>query len=240
MLQELRAQLQALADPEKAALSFRFFKAGPGQYGEGDKFLGITVPQRRVVAKACSNLPLSQVEALLASAWHEERAVALFILVSQFKHGDKAQQQVVYRFYMSHTECINNWDLVDSSAEFIVGPWLDGRPEKMKVLTTLADSKLLWERRIAILSTFYDIRHGQPEAALAMCEKLLYDQHDLIQKAVGWMLREIGKRVDRDVLARFLEQYAASMPRTTLRYAIEHFSPEQRAVYLHLKSTPEP
>ena len=221
-------------DPEKAAFSPRFFKAGPGEYAEGDKFLGVNVPSTRVVAKQHKDLPLSEIEELLSSEWHEERLCVLFILVGQYARGSEVNKKAVYDFYLAHTKFINNWDLVDSSAEFIVGPYLENRPEKMEVLSKLAASESLWERRIAMLATFDYIKKGRAHEALAIAEQLLYDKHDLIQKAVGWMLREVGKRVARELLELFLDEHAAAMPRTTLRYAIEHFSPARKLHYMQL------
>ncbi|HSX43909.1 MAG TPA: DNA alkylation repair protein [Candidatus Saccharimonadales bacterium] len=229
---DVSAALRAVATPERATANAWFFKTGPGQYGEGDQFLGVTVPQQRKVAKQFKDLPLKEVELLIMSPWHEERLTGLFVLVGQFKKADETNKKLIYEFYMSHTECVNNWDLVDSSAEYIVGPWLDNRPEKMIVLGTLASSNLLWDRRIAIIATFEYIRQGRADEALIIAKELLHDPHDLIQKAVGWMLREVGKRVDSSLLVAFLEKHAKTMPRTTLRYAIEHFSPQKRAYFL--------
>lgn len=212
----------------------RFFKAGPGEYAEGDKFLGVTVPQQRAIAKEFKDLSLAEATDLLTSEWHEERLTALFILVGQYKRGDEANKKAIYDLYLAHTKWVNNWDLVDSSSEFIVGPYLENRPEKLDVLEKLALSELLWERRIAMLATFDYIKKGRADEALIIAEQLLYDKHDLIQKAVGWMLREIGKRVDHSLLSAFLDEHAATMPRTTLRYAIEHFDPERRQHYLSL------
>ncbi len=231
---DVRKQLRAAVNPEKAVFLPRFFKAGPGEYAEGDKFLGVTVPQQRAIAKEFKALSLAEVTELLTSEWHEERLTALFILVGQYKRVDEANKKAIYDLYLSHTKWINNWDLVDSSAEFIVGPYLENRPEKLEVLEGLAASELLWDRRIAMLSTFDYIKKGRADEALVIAEQLLYDKHDLIQKAVGWMLREIGKRVDHSLLSAFLDKHAATMPRTTLRYAIEHFSPERRQYYLGL------
>lgn len=169
---------------------------------------------------------------MIISPWHEERLTGLFILVSRYKKGDEVTRKEIYDFYLAHTRHINNWDLVDSSAAYIVGPWLDGRSEKMRVLTKLAKSDWLWDRRIAMLATFDYINKGRADEALAIAEQLLHDNHDLIQKAVGWMLRELGKKVDRRLLAGFLDKHAATMPRTALRYAIEHFEPEQRQHYM--------
>ncbi|MEJ0072745.1 MAG: DNA alkylation repair protein [Candidatus Saccharibacteria bacterium] len=232
---EIRTRLRTVADSDKAAFFPRFFKAGPGEYAEGDKFLGVTVPNVRSVVKWNTDLPLTDIETLLTSEWHEERLTALLILVAQFAKGSEADRQAIYDFYLAHTGWINNWDLVDSSAEFIVGPYLENRPEKMEVLARLAASRVLWERRIAILATFDYIKKGRADEALIIAGQLLHDRHDLIQKAAGWMLRETGKRVDRGTLTAFLDKHAAVMPRTTLRYAIEHLSPEQREYYMGLK-----
>lgn len=226
--------LRAIATPAKAQSSSWFFKSGPGQYGEGDKFLGVTVPEQRKVAKQFKDLSIIETEKLVTSPWHEERLTGLIILVGQYKKADAANQKAIYDFYLSHTKSINNWDLVDSSAEFIVGPYLSDRPDKVKVLTKLAKSDLLWDRRIAMLSCFAYIKQGRADEALVIAEILLHDTHDLIQKAVGWMLREIGKRVDRQILLKFLDQYAATMPRTALRYSIEHLDPKQRQHYMLL------
>lgn len=232
---DVQTALRAHIDPAKAAFYPRFFKTGPGQYGEGDKFLGITVPKTRAAIKPFRDLPLKEVEKLLLSEWHEDRLAALLILVWQYSRADQATQKEIYEFYLSHTNYINNWDLVDSSAEHIVGPYLDSRSDKMPVLMQLAKSESLWDRRIAILSTFHYIKKGRADETLAIADVLLHDSHDLIQKATGWMLREIGKRVDRSVLTDYLEIHAYDMPRTTLRYAIEHLPAEQRIRYLRMK-----
>lgn len=236
MLDQLRADLRAAADPEKAAFFPRFFKAGPGQYAEGDQFLGVTVPQQRAIAKKYKDLWLGDIEKLIKSPWHEERLTGLFLLVNAYKRGNEKDHQDIYNFYVTHTECINNWDLVDSSAEHIVGPYLQNSPYKIKVLTKLAASDSVWERRIAMLSTFFYIKQGRADEALVIAELLLHDTHGLIQKAVGWMLREVGKRVDHELLKSFLHEHAATMPRTTLRYAIEHFDADTRSHYLRKKS----
>jgi len=236
MLSELRAELRAHVDPEKAAFFPRFFKSGPGQYGEGDKFLGLTVPVQRIIAKKHKDLPMADIGKLITSEWHEERLTALLILVDQYQKAtqknDGEMQKQIYDFYLAHTANINNWDLVDTSADKIVGPYLHHRPEKGAILTGLARSTSLWERRIAMLSTFHYIRAGEPGEALEIAEILLNDTHDLIQKAVGWMLREVGKRCDRQLLVAFLNEHYQTMPRTALRYAIEHLSPETRQLYL--------
>lgn len=229
---DVQVALREHVNPEKAAFFPRFFKTSPGQYGEGDQFLGITVPNVRAAIQPYRELPLPEVKKLLISKWHEERLAALLILVWQYSRVDGTTQKGIYDFYLAHTTYINNWDLVDTSAEFIVGPYLMERSDKMKVLTHLAHSSSLWERRIAMLATFHYIKLGIPDESLAIIDILLYDQHDLIQKSTGWMLREIGKRVNTSVLLAYLDQHAHDMPRTTLRYAIEHLSPEQRTHYM--------
>jgi 3-methyladenine DNA glycosylase AlkD len=232
MLEKVKSELRQVADSKKAIFYPRFFKAGPGEYAEGDKFLGVTVPQQRLIAKKYSDLPLKDIEKLIKSPWHEERLTGLFILVGTFKKGSKELQKEVYNFYLAHTDNINNWDLVDSSAEFIVGAYLDNRPEKLVTLTKLAKSRQLWERRIAMLSAFHDIKKGNPDDALMIAEMLVNDSHDLIQKAVGWMLRELGKRCGRELLVDFLNRHYKTMPRTALRYAIEHFDAATRQKFL--------
>lgn len=232
MQSEIKKDLRHAANPEKAVFFPRFFKAGPGEYAEGDKFLGVTVPNQRKIAKKYKDLPLKEIEELIESPWHEERLTGLFILIHAFQKGDLAKQKDIYDFYMSHTAYVNNWDLVDSSAGYIVGVYLSDKSEKMRVLTKLAKSELLWDRRIAMIATFAYIMKGQSGEALVIAEILLHDKHDLIQKAVGWMLRETGKRCDRQLLEDFLARHYKTMPRTTLRYAIEHFDAPTRKKYL--------
>ena len=227
--QALQDRLAALGDAERAAHSQRFFKTGPGEYGEGDIFRGIRVPVLRSVAKEFQALPLSETLALLQSPLHEDRLVALFILVHAFKKGDAATQKTIYEQYLKHTQWINNWDLVDSSAHKIVGPYLQDRSRAP--LYRLARSSSLWERRIAIIATFSYIRHDDYEDALALAEILLGDPEDLIHKAVGWVLREVGKR-NLDAEEGFLLQHYRAMPRTMLRYAIERFPEPRRQGYL--------
>ncbi len=234
--QAAQEALRVVAKPERVAATERFFKSYPGGYSEGDRFLGCTVPVTRQVAKEFYTLPLSELDKLITSVWHDDRLLALIVLVEQYKRGNDAARVAVYDFYMAHTAQVNNWDLVDVSSEFIVGPYLEDRPEKRAVLRKLAASQSLWERRIAMLATFDYIKKGRSDEAVVVAEQLLHDKHDLIQKAVGWMLREIGKRVDRAVLLAFLDEHAHDMPRTTLRYAIEHLPPERRAYYLARKS----
>jgi len=228
-LNEIHLAMKQLGDPAKAAHAQGFFKTGPGQYGEGDIFLGIRVPETRKMAKQCRDLSVKQVTTLLQSKFHEERLLALFVMVWQFPRGDIKQQRILFNLYLENTKFINNWDLVDASAHFIVGPWLQDRPRKL--LFDLANSEMLWERRIAMMATFHFIRKNDFQDALVIAEKLLADEHDLIHKAVGWMLREIGNR-DRAVEEAFLLQYYHQMPRVMLRYAIEKFPEELRLQYL--------
>lgn len=230
----VRALLRERVDPEKAAFFPRFFKAGPGQYAEGDKFLGVTVPKQRAIAKsAYKNMSLAEVLKLLQSDWHEERLTALLIMVLQFQKGDEATQKAIYEAYMLHLQWVNNWDLVDSSAPYIVGGWLLDKDRK--ILYKLARSPVLWERRVAIIATLWFIRHEDFGDTLALAEQLLTDKHDLMHKAVGWMLREVGKRAP-ELLVDFLEKHAGRMPRTALRYAIEHFSQDRRRYFMGLKA----
>jgi 3-methyladenine DNA glycosylase AlkD len=237
-VQAVKQELRQHINPERAVVAPRFFKAGPGEYAEGDKFIGTTVPDTRKVAKKYRDLPLAAAEKLLRSRWHEERLAALFILVDQFEQGDELVRRHIYELYLANTAYINNWDLVDSSASRIVGAYLADKPDRIQVLEKLAHSELLWERRIAMISTlYYIVLLGRADEAIVIADILLYDSHDLIQKAVGWMLREVGKRVDHSLLADYLEQHAATMPRTTLRYALEHFSEDRRQYYLQKKST---
>jgi 3-methyladenine DNA glycosylase AlkD len=204
-----------------------FFKSGPGQYGEGDRFLGITVPAQRKVAREFAELPLEGIAELLASGVHEERLTGLIILTRRYETGDEACKKACFDFYLANLAGVNNWDLVDSSAHQIVGSHLLERERKL--LYRLAKSKNLWERRVAMIATYAFILEGESAETFAIAELLLDDDHDLIHKAVGWMLREVGKRVSPDELRRFLKKNAARMPRTALRYAIERFSPEERA-----------
>jgi 3-methyladenine DNA glycosylase AlkD len=226
----IRTELRSLADPEKAIVLKRFFKTGPGEYGEGDLFHGIVVPKIRSVVKAHRSAPLGDVLNMLQSAYHEERLTALLILVEQYRRGDSSAKMEIYDLYLASTSHINNWDLVDLTAQHIVGDYLAGKDTS--VLARLARSKSLWERRIAMLSTFHFIRSGESREALRIAELLLNDSHDLIHKAVGWMLREVGKRCSEQIERRFLDKHAAHMPRTMLRYAIEHFEENVRRQYL--------
>ncbi len=222
-------RLRSLAFPAHAAVLARFFKTGPGEYGEGDRFIGVKVPVIRQVAKEFKNLPLAEIECLLHSEIHEERLLALVILVNQFEKGDDITRKPIYSLYLANTRYINNWDLVDLSAPQIVGGYLENRSRKP--LDRLAKSSSLWERRISIVATHWFIRQGDFADTLRIAEKLLNDREDLIHKAVGWMLREVGKR-DVVILEEFLGEHCRVMPRTMLRYAIERFPEEKRRGYL--------
>ncbi len=229
-LDEFTTKLHRFGSPEKARNATRFFKTGVGDYGEGDIFIGASLPEIRKLIKSYTELPLSDIEILITNRIHEERLAALIMLVNQFRSGNEKTQAAIYDFYITHTKWINNWDLVDVSAEFIVGAWLENKDSK--VLEELAHSPLIWERRIAVISTFYYIKKGNPNKALEIITILLYDKQDLIQKANGWMLREIGKRCSVEVERSFLDTHYKTMPRTTLRYAIERFPSAIRTHYL--------
>lgn len=230
-LLSLKKELQQQADPEKAAFLPQFFKAYPGGYGEGDHFIGVKVPeQRRLAKKYVKHLSLAEVIQLLQEPIHEYRQTALFMLVKLFKRAEnEAKQEKIVRIYLEQTAYINNWDLVDSSAEKILGAYLWSKPKD--TLYLLARSNNLWEQRIAMIATFYFIKQGFFSDTLQIAELLLQHPHDLIHKAVGWMLREVGKR-DYQVEYDFLKQHYQVMPRTMLRYAIEKFPPEVRQQFL--------
>ena len=213
-------------DAEKAIVLPRFFKTGEGEYGEGDKFLGITVPHIRLVARQYGHAPLEVVNRLLDSEWHECRMCALLILVMQYKKATEEDKQAIFNLYLSRTERINNWDLVDLSAPGIVGEHLYPCTDR-SILYRLAESPLLWNRRIAMVSTLTFIRRGDFNDTFALADKLVTSRHDLMQKAVGWMLREMGKR-NIALLRIFLDKHAATMPRTMLRYAIEKMDSAER------------
>lgn len=229
MFNQIKSDLEDLANPEKAKILQRFFKTGKGEYGEGDVFLGITVPEQRKVARKYKELGLVEVKKLLKSGIHEFRLTALLILVFQYEKGDEAAQEKVVDFYLSNTEGINNWDLVDLSAPKILGEHI--LKGNRKIIYKLVKSKDLWERRIAMLATFTLIKNQEYTDALKIAEELVNDEHDLIHKAVGWMLREIGKR-DQAIEEKFLEKHHKTMPRTMLRYAIERFSDEKRKFFM--------
>jgi 3-methyladenine DNA glycosylase AlkD len=227
------ATLRQLGNETAAQFAQRFFKTGPGEYGEGDRFLGIRVPQLRSLVRDMRDSGLEVALPLLKSGWHEARAVGLMLLVKLFQRGDEDTRQRIYGLYLKHSRFINSWDLVDLSAEHIVGSWLADKPALRKaVLTRLAQSESLWERRIAILATFHYIKQGDYAETLRIARLLLKDDEDLIQKAVGWMLREVGKRIGEDKEESFLRRHYRQMPRTMLRYAIERFAEPKRKRYL--------
>lgn len=230
----LKADLKNQSNPTKATFYQRFFKTGPGEYAEGDIFIGVTVPNIRKVARRYNAIPLEQIEKLLQSPVHEERLCALIILVEQSKLADATHLKKCYDLYLRNTAWVNNWDLVDVSAEHVVGRYLHKRNKKP--LLKLAHSKDLWERRIAIMATFHFIKQGQSNTTLEIAEILVNDPHDLIHKAVGWMLREVGKRCSMEAEKIFLNKFATTMPRTMLRYAIERFPPEERRYYMNMKA----
>ncbi len=221
--------LKEVASPAKAAAAQRFFKTAEGEYGEGDVFIGVTVPDQRKVARQFREMPLKEVEILLHDEIHESRLVALFILVHQFERGDEAQQGKVVHAYLANLDYVNNWDLVDSSAPKILGPWLENCDRK--ILFDLAASGDLWRERVAMLTCLHFIKNNDYKDALFIAEALLGHDHDLIHKAVGWMLREIGNR-DLPTLERFLKPRYKKMPRTMLRYAIERMDESKRKAYL--------
>ena len=226
-------ELDAAADPERARHLQRFFRTGPGEYGEGDRFLGLRVPQVRAFARRHRELPLPDLAEVLASPFHEHRQAALFVLADRYRRAAPADQEAIAGFYLQHLAAVNSWDLVDGSAPHILGAHLLTRSRA--VLYELARSGHLWRQRVAVLATFRFIRAGQFDDTLRLAELLRDHPHDLIHKAVGWMLREVGKR-DQAVEERFLERHAARMPRTMLRYAIERFDPQRRRRYLQRRS----
>ncbi|MET0646794.1 MAG: DNA alkylation repair protein [Pyrinomonadaceae bacterium] len=226
---ELQERLAALGDPRVAEASRRFFKTGPGEYGEGDLFRGIRVPVLRGLAREYEAVSLPEAERLLGSPFHEDRLLALLILVRLYSKGDSAGREEIYRLYLKNTRYVNNWDLVDSSAEHIVGAFLWDRARGP--LRRLSKSADLWERRIAVIATFHFIKRGEVGETFNLARTLLSDREDLIHKAVGWMLREAGKR-DPEAEERFLKEHHARMPRVMLRYAIEKFPEEKRRRYL--------
>lgn len=226
---EARNRLTSLASPDVAASSARFFKTGAGRYGEGDSFIGARVPALRKLARECRALPLTEIEVLLHSPIHEERLLALLVLVLGVGKCDDDHRKAVYDCYLGNTKHVNNWDLVDTSAPAIVGGYL--REKSRKPLLGLAKSASLWERRIAVIATQHFIRLDEFDDTLTISRLLLSDKEDLIHKATGWMLREVGDR-DEAALEAFLDEHGPVMPRTMLRYAIEKFSPERRRAFL--------
>lgn len=229
---QVQQAIREHADPQKAAFFPRYFKTGPGQYAEGDKFVGVTVPEQRMIAKEFyGKVNLYDMLELLQSEWHEDRLVALFLMVLQFQKGDSETKLQVYEAYLANTKYVNNWDLVDSSAPYIVGAWLLDKDRS--TLHELVVSKVLWERRIAIVATLWFIRKDALGETIVLAEKLLDDREDLMHKAVGWALRELGKKAP-ELLTDFLDKHAAHMPRTALRYSLERLPEATRKHYMTL------
>ncbi len=230
MLKELELRLKQESNTQKAKLLQKFFKTGKGEYGEGDIFLGIIVPVQRRIANEFKELDIGLIHKLLNSRVHEKRLIALLILIKQFEKADKTLKKYIFDFYLKNTKNTNNWDLVDLSAPNIIGNYLMDKDRK--ILYELANSSYLWEKRIAIISTFAFIRKNDFDDAIKISEILLYDKHDLIHKAVGWMLRELGKR-NKKILEDFLKKHYKKMPRTMLRYSIEKFDENERKMWLN-------
>jgi 3-methyladenine DNA glycosylase AlkD len=228
---DARKYLRSIASEKDAASLKTFFKTGKGQYAEGDQFIGIRSVPMRDAAQIWRDLPHSELDILLRSCIHEHRMLALQVLQLQYKAADARRREQIHRFYLARTHCVNNWDLVDDSAALLVGKHLFDK--KPATIHRLSKSPLLWERRIAIVATHHFIRQRKFDLTLQLAERLLDDEHDLMHKAAGWMLREVGKR-DEKTLRRFLERFAPRMPRTMLRYAIERFTPAQRKAFLQI------
>ncbi|MCQ2115988.1 MAG: DNA alkylation repair protein [Bacteroidales bacterium] len=248
MASDIIEALQNLKNDEQRAILMRFFKSGPGQYGEGDQFLGLKVPEVRTIAKMSRDLPLESVPELLVNSWHEVRLCGFLILTYKMERlytrkmarniSAISQRDEIVRLYLEYADYANNWDLVDLSAPKIVGPWLllpSEIEDKDAIMDSLAGSPILWRQRIAMVSTWKTTQQGHPEYALRYAERLVNHDHDLIHKAVGWMLREVGKRGGMDYLEEFLKKHAATMPRTTLRYAIEQLPESDRRYWMSRK-----
>ncbi len=233
---EVKTALQKYANAEDAVFLQRFFKTGKGQYGEGDVFIGVRVPQTRQVCAAFKDLPLGEIQKLLDSPVHEHRLAAVILLAKQFRESSEQKQREIYDLYLLNVRKnrINNWDIIDTSAEYLVGAYLENRDKK--VLLDMAKSDNIWQKRVAILATFRYIKAGDSSVTFDVIGIVLHDPHDLIQKATGWMLRETGKQIDESILTKFLDKHAHDMPRTTLRYALERLSPEQKAHYMGLRA----
>ncbi|MDG2012999.1 MAG: DNA alkylation repair protein [Pirellulaceae bacterium] len=230
----VKRELKSRVNPEKAAFYPRFFKAGPGEYAEGDQFLGVVVPDQRKTARQYRGLPRQEIHKLLDDPYHECRLTGLFILIDQFeKTKNQTDRKSIVDDYLSRTDAVNHWDLVDASAHKILGVWLIDQTNR-SVLVRLSKSPNLWEQRIAIVATYALIRRGELDDTLQLAETMLDHPHDLIHKATGWMLREVGKQ-QPSALEHFLHQHAPHMPRTMLRYAIEKMSPSQRQVFLQMQ-----
>lgn len=225
----VKRELLSLGNPQRAEHSTYFFKTGKGEYAEGDKFIGCTVPETRKVAKAHKNLSFDELIKLLKDEYHECRFCALVILAGQFKKADNAKRKEIIDFYLANTTGVNNWDLADVSAYTLLGEWLTDKDKS--VLYRLAESENLWEQRIAVVSTMAFIRKNNFEETLKLSELLLTHKHDLIHKACGWMLREVGERHEKSLID-FLDKHHKTMPRTMLRYSIEKLTPEQRKMYM--------
>lgn len=226
-------ELLSMANPEKATFLQRFFKTGPGQYAEGDVFLGLIVPLTRSIAKANIQTPLAELQLLIQSEYHEARLCALLIVVEQFKKAQEPERKILYDFYLKNARRINNWDLVDVTCPHVVGAYLLDKDRSR--LYELVASDNLWEQRIAMVSTLTLIRNREFTDTFALAERLLTHKHDLMHKAMGWMLREVGKK-NREELTAFLERHATTLPRTSLRYAIEHYPEAERQYFLKKKS----
>lgn len=231
MASDVIKRLKQLSDPEKANIYRRFFKTGKGQYGEGDRFFGLTNPKIHSVVKQFKHLPLKEVSELIRSPYHEARVTAALILVNQYQNADEQGKEKVYKLYCSSFKYINNWDIVDLSAYKITGDYIFNHPKLQVKIAAWIKSKHLWTRRIGVMSTFAFIRNNRFNLTIDVCKSLIYDKHDLIHKATGWMLREVGKRKVEE-LTNFLDEYHKVIPRTMLRYAIEKLTPTQREHYL--------
>lgn len=231
--EEIEQKIKSLGNPVRAAGSARYFKTGPGEYGEGDVFAGLTTPQVQALAREYRDLGLTVLTRLLGTKVHEQRTLAVLVLVSQYERGEAEKKGEIYRFYLENTAGINNWDLVDISAPKILGPFWREHPEERKKIWQLADSPILWERRMAMLGMLAFIRNEELDLPLAVAERLINDREDLMHKAVGWMLREMGKK-DAGRQEAFLRKWGPTMPRTALRYAIEKFEEKKRKEFLSL------
>ena len=229
MIQKVKAELKRRASPHRKKITEKFFRMGPGEYAEGDVFIGVSVPECRRIANQFSEMSFKDHRALLSSKIHEERLVSLLALVEQFKTAEPSRQTEIFDFYLKQAKRVNNWDLVDLSADKIVGRYLLKRGKKK--LYQLVQSKILWERRIAVVSTLYFIREGSFQVTLDLSQRLFKEPHDLMHKACGWMLREVGKK-DTAVLRGFLNRFCTVMPRTMLRYAIERFPKAEKKKYM--------
>ena len=227
-------ELKKYSNKKKSLVLMRFFKTGKGEYGEGDKFMGVIVPEQRKIAKKYQDLNFSEIKKLLSNPFHEVRLTGLFILVYKYEKGDKTERKKIYNFYIKNIKAVNNWDLVDATTPNIIGRYLWESKSSRQIIYKMANSKNLWERRIAILATYYFIKNKYFKDTVEIARSLLKDEEDLIHKAVGWMLREVGRR-DEKILIDFLDQYVLVMSRTTLRYSLEKLSEKQREYYINLK-----